>query len=177
MIETLILLEEKTRMMEERMGRIEAKMNEFIDNKNVDSSTKKNRARAVACPKAHRCALGRVMLALGILGLVMPSSSSELTPPSHDKEASIAMRTLTKRGWSWPQKMSPSYRRLPPLLEDFAQGIEERQAKLEEMARGIENVQNELKKVAKSMEEKQALLEKATKDIEGERIKRIEEDG
>jgi hypothetical protein len=96
------------------------------------------------------------MLALGILGLVMLSSPSELRPPLHDKEASMALRTLTKRGWSWPEKISPSYGGLPPLLEDIGLGIEERQAELEEMAKGIENDgQNELKKLAKSMEEKQ----------------------
>jgi hypothetical protein len=42
--------------------------------------------------------------------------------------------------------MSPSYGELQALLEDVAQGIEERQAELEEMARGIEDRQNEPKK-------------------------------
>ncbi len=53
-IETLVLLGEKTRMMKERMRRIEAKVNKFINNKNVDNSAKENRARALAGPMAHR---------------------------------------------------------------------------------------------------------------------------
>jgi hypothetical protein len=121
-IEILVLLEEKTCMMEERMGQIEAKVNEFINNKNVDNSAKENRARAMAGPKAHRCTLGRVMLALGVLGLVMPASPAEPRPFEQNEK----MSTLTRRGWSWPERMSPSYSGLQALLENVAQGIEER---------------------------------------------------
>ncbi len=71
------------------------------------------------------------MLALGILGFVIPASPSELRPLGQDEEASITLRTLTKRGWTWPEKMSPLYGGLQALLEDVAQGIEERQAELE----------------------------------------------
>ncbi len=56
---TLVLLEEKTFMMEERRGQIKAKVNELINNKNVDSSARENKARAVEYPKAHRCTLVR----------------------------------------------------------------------------------------------------------------------
>jgi hypothetical protein len=154
-IETLVLLEEKTHMMEERMRRIEAEVNEFINKKNVDNPAKENRLRALAGPKAHRCTLGRSMLALRILGLVTPASPLRSRPLEQDEKTSIALRTLTKRGWSWPEKMSPSYGGLQALLEDDVQQIEERQAELEEMAKGIEDRQSELKKVAKSLEEKQ----------------------
>jgi chromosome segregation ATPase len=117
-----------------------------------------------------------VMLALGILGLVMMASPTEPRPVEQDGKVSIALGTLTKRGWSWPEKMTSSYSGLQALLEDVAQGIEERQAELEEMTRGIEDRQNELKKVAKSMEDRQAQLEKAAKEIEDKRIKRIEKE-
>jgi hypothetical protein len=138
--------EEKTRMMEEKMGQIEAQVNEFIKNKSGDDPARENRARAVVGLKAHRCTLGRMMLALGKLWLALPSSPTEQRPLEQDEKASIALRTLTKRGWSWPEKMSPSYGGLQALLEDVAQGIEERQAEWEEMARGTEDRQNEPKK-------------------------------
>jgi hypothetical protein len=165
-IETLVLLEEKTRMMEERMGQIEAKVNEFIKNKSVDNPARESRARALVGPKAHR----------RTQGLVMMASPTEPRPVEQDGKTSIALGTLTKRGWSWPEKMTSSYSGLQALLEDVAQGIEERQAELEEMTRGIEERQNELKKVAKSMEDRQAQLEKAAKEIEDKRIKRIEKE-
>ncbi len=41
------------------MGQIKAKVNELINNKNVDSSARENKARAVLYPKAHRCTLVR----------------------------------------------------------------------------------------------------------------------
>jgi hypothetical protein len=110
-IVTLVLLEEKTRMMEERMGQIEAKVNEFIKNKSVDNPARESRARALVGPKAHRCTLGMVMLALGILGLV-----TEPRPVEQDEKVSIALWTLTKRGWSWPHPTvgyKPYWKMLP----------------------------------------------------------------
>ncbi len=145
-IETLVLLEEKTCMMEERMKQIKANVNEFCNNKNVDNSAKENRARVVAGPKAHRCTLGRVMLALGVLGLVMPASHVGPRPLKQDEKMRIALRTQAKTGWSWPEQTSPFYGGLQALLEDIAQRIEERQAELEGMAKGIEDRRNELKK-------------------------------
>jgi hypothetical protein len=75
-----------------------------------------------------------VFLALGVLGLVTPASPAEPRPFEQDERTSIALRTLTKRGWSWPENMSPLYGGLQTLMEDVAQGIEESHAQLEGMA-------------------------------------------
>jgi hypothetical protein len=174
MIKILVLLEEKTHMMGNRMEQIKAKVNELIDSKNGDSLTSVNGTRSAAGPRTHRCSLGRVMLALGILGLVVPASPTELGSSGQGEEASMAMKALIKRGWSWPENMSPPYEGLQAMLEGVAQGIEEKQAELEEVARSIESRQNELEKVEKNIEEKRALLIKATREVKDEKIRRAE---
>jgi hypothetical protein len=85
-IETLVLLEEKTHVMEERMGQIKAKVNKFINNKNVDSPARERKWRGLWwAPRPTQVHSGEGDAGPGNTGLVMPASPAELRPLKQDE--------------------------------------------------------------------------------------------
>jgi hypothetical protein len=93
--------------------------------------------------------MGRMILALGILGLVMPALPTGLGTPKGSEEMASTAGFAAKNGWNLAGNGSSPYGGLQGMLDNVAQGIEERQAEMKRAAKDIEDKRKELEEVEK----------------------------
>jgi hypothetical protein len=174
-IKALVLLVERTHAMGERLERIKSKISEFNSTKDRSNPVGVGNTQLAVRPKAHRRTMGRIILALGILGLVSPALPTELGTPMGSKEMDSVTGFVARKEWNLAGNRSSPYGGLQDMLESVAQGIEERQAERKKAAEDIEGRGKELEEVEKNIRRKQTLLEIIAKEIKDEKIKIAEE--
>ncbi len=157
-VEALVLLDGRTRAIRARLEQIVARMGELKEDERV------REALAVIRPgkiqdkpglaiSGHKCKMGRVILMLGILGILAPVESAGTEEPK-------ARRKLV-------------YDSMQGLLEGVAMWIKEKQAEIKEMDRNMSIKKMELSEPKKTVRRRQMLLDFTSKEIE-EGLRKLE---
>jgi hypothetical protein len=159
MIEALVLLEGRTRVIGARLEQIEARMGELRKEDErgrralATISPGKIQIKSSQATSGYKCKMGRVILPLGILGILAPVESVG------------TMELETRR-----ELVSDG---IQGLLEGVTMGIEEKQSEMKEMDKNISIKKMELIELENTVQGRQMLLDLTSREVE-EGLRKLE---